>query len=65
MANAEYGSASGVDRHHEPVHRLLGQRATLRRYCHEGLSFPHKSGGRLRTASSRPCSDPVYVRFET
>jgi hypothetical protein len=37
MANARYGSASGVDRHHEPAHRLLRRRAALMRYCHEGL----------------------------
>jgi hypothetical protein len=34
------------------------------RYCHEGLPYPHKSGGRLRTASWRPCKDAVHGRFE-
>jgi hypothetical protein len=37
MANAEYGSAGGVGRHHEPAYRLLSPGAVLMRYCAEGL----------------------------
>ena len=42
MANAKYGSASGVDRHHEPAYGLLSLGAVLMRYCYEGLPPPTK-----------------------